>query len=96
VPSGRRVRDALERFLKLPPPGTAVSPRLSQLTEREIEVLTLVGRGMSNSEIAETLLVSQTAVKTHLAHIFTKLTLRDRVQAVVLAYETGLVRPEAS
>jgi len=83
----------LERFLTLPPPGADVSPRLSQLTEREVEVLTLVGRGLSNAEIAEALFLSQTTVKTHLAHIFAKLSLRDRVQAVVLAYEAGLVRP---
>jgi DNA-binding NarL/FixJ family response regulator len=83
----------LERFLRLPPPGTAVSTRLSDLTAREVDVLTLVGRGLSNAEIAETLFLSATTVKTHLAHIFAKLGLRDRVQAVVLAYETGLVAP---
>jgi DNA-binding NarL/FixJ family response regulator len=82
----------LERFLTLPPPGTAVPPKLGQLTEREVEVLTLVGQGRSNAEIAEALFLSQTTVKTHLAHIFTKLSLRDRVQAVIVAYEVGLVR----
>ncbi len=83
----------LERFLHSPAPGNGVSPRLDQLTEREVEVLALVGQGLSNSEIAQALFLSQTTVKTHLAHIFAKLALRDRVQAVVLAYESGLVRP---
>jgi len=86
----------LERFLQLPPPGTALPPQIDQLTDREIEVLTLVGRGLSNAEIAEALFLSQTTIKTHLAHIFAKLALRDRVQAVVLAYEAGLVRPGAT
>lgn len=86
-------RRLLERFLQAPQVGTAVSERLGLLTEREVEVLTFVGRGLSNSEIAEALFLSQTTVKTHLAHIFAKLSLRDRVQAVVLAYEAGLVRP---
>jgi DNA-binding NarL/FixJ family response regulator len=80
----------LERFLRLPPPCTAVSARLAQLTEREVEVLTLVGRRLSNAEIAEGPFLSQTTVKTHLAHIYDKLALRDRVQVVVLAYEAGL------
>ena len=73
--------------------GPRPPPRLDQLTDREIEVLTLIGRGLSNAEIAEALFLSQTTIKTHLAHFFAKLALRDRVQAVVLAYEAGLVRP---
>ncbi|MFD7507068.1 response regulator [Streptomyces sp. NPDC059850] len=66
---------------------------LAALTQREREVLTLMGRGLSNSELAQTLTLSEATVKTHVARIFAKLTLRDRAQAVVLAYETGLVSP---
>ncbi|MBC6456568.1 response regulator [Actinomadura sp. HBU206391] len=66
---------------------------LSSLTPRELEVLRLLGRGMSNAELAAELHLSEATVKTHLARIFAKLNLRDRVQAVVVAYETGLVAP---
>jgi DNA-binding NarL/FixJ family response regulator len=85
-------RRLVEEFLRRPPPGT-VSPGLDELTEREREVLALVGRGLSNTEIATTLFVAETTVKTHVRQILRKLSLRDRVQAVVAAYETGLVRP---
>jgi DNA-binding NarL/FixJ family response regulator len=87
-------RRLLDRFAsKLPDPERARAPMLDSLTTRELEVLALVARGMSNAEIAERLVVSETTVKTHVGRILSKLDLRDRVQAVVLAYETGIVQP---
>lgn len=74
-------------------PSPAVHRDLAALTPRELEVLTLLGRGLSNAELAHELTLSEATVKTHVARIFAKLTLRDRAQAVVLAYETGLVSP---
>ena len=74
-------------------PETPEVGGLDELTEREIEVLAQVARGLSNAEIAEELFVSETTVKTHVSHILTKLQVRDRVQAVVAAYESGLVTP---
>jgi DNA-binding NarL/FixJ family response regulator len=89
-------RRLLERFAAHLPSGSeesAPDQRLSLLTEREREVLTELARGLSNAEIAERLYLSEATVKTHVGRILPKLGLRDRVQAVVFAYETGLVRP---
>jgi DNA-binding NarL/FixJ family response regulator len=85
-------RRLLDRFAGELPGGTP-PPALDALSDREIEVLTLVARAMSNDEIAERLTLSRATVKTHLSAILFKLGLRDRVQAAVLAYECGLVRP---
>ena len=84
-------RRLIERFMASPSASRGAA-RLDRLTPRETDVLRLVGGGLSNAEIATTLFLSEATVKTHLAHVFTKLDLRDRAQAVVVAYETGLVR----
>jgi DNA-binding NarL/FixJ family response regulator len=86
-------RRLVEEFVRLPPPGQAVPDALSELTERELDVLRLIADGQSNAEIAASLFLSEATVKTHVTRLLTKLGLRDRVQAVVLAYECGLVRP---
>jgi DNA-binding NarL/FixJ family response regulator len=89
-------RRLLDRFAsKLPPADERIPAALSSLTEREVEVLKLMAKGFSNGEIAEKLYLSETTVKTHVSRVLTKLHLRDRVQAVVLAYEAGLVQPGA-
>lgn len=85
-------RRVIEAFATQPLPSAA-PVELSRLTDREQEVLVLMARGRSNSEIASDLHVSETTVKTHVGRVLLKLHLRDRVQAVVLAYESGLVRP---
>ena len=94
VVAPRILKRLLDRFAETLPDPAATPPRdLRVLTEREREVLVQLARGLSNAEIARELTVSETTVKTHVGHVLTKLGLRDRVQAVVLAYETGLVRP---
>ena len=88
----RRVIEELARTAPPPDPATAAEA-LADLTEREVEVLRLMARGLSNAEIAETLVITTGTAKTHVGRVLMKLGLRDRVQAVVLAYETGLAQP---
>jgi DNA-binding NarL/FixJ family response regulator len=85
-------RRVIDRMAAEPVPGLS-GARLEQLTPREREVLELVGRGLSNREIADTFVIEESTVKTHVKRILMKLGLRDRVQAVIFAYETGLIRP---
>ena len=90
-------RAVVEEFARRSPATAAeTSPRVAELTEREREVLALLTRGRSNAEIAADLVVSEATVKTHVAHVLMKLGVRDRVQAVIFAYESGLVSPETS
>jgi DNA-binding NarL/FixJ family response regulator len=86
-------RRVIEEFSRRPPPSQGPPAQVAELTARELEVLRLVAKGKSNAEIAQELFLGETTVKTHVARILQKLHLRDRVQAVVLAYETGLVQP---
>jgi DNA-binding NarL/FixJ family response regulator len=86
-------RSVIEEFVRRSPEAPGDPPALDELTAREREVLELLARGLSNAEIAQRLVVSDGTVKTHVAHVLGKLGLRDRVQAVILAYESGLVRP---
>jgi DNA-binding NarL/FixJ family response regulator len=88
-------RRLVAEFAARPGAGTPVQRLLDALTEREIEVLALVGRGLSNAEVAERLVVSPLTAKTHVSRILTKLAMRDRSQLVVAAYESGLVVPGA-
>ena len=83
----------IEQFTRIPRPTPP--KELDDLSEREAEVFRLIARGLSNGEIAQELFISETTVKTHVTHILSKLGLRDRVQAVALAYQAGLFEPEA-
>jgi len=86
-------RAVIEEFVRRSPSSAKAASDLDELTAREREVLELLARGLSNAEIASRLVVSDGTVKTHVAHVLSKLDLRDRVQAVILAYETGIVTP---
>ena len=101
VVSPRVTRRMLELFAPRLPAAAAsatgaADPRLADLTPRELEVLALVAEGLSNAEVADRLVLGEATVKTHVGRILAKAGLRDRVQAVVLAYETGLVRPSST
>ena len=89
-------RRLIQEFARAGPPSGPPPPGLDELTARELEVFRLIARGLSNAEIAAELIVSETTVKTHVARVLMKLGLRDRVQAVVLAYEAGIAVPGRS
>jgi DNA-binding NarL/FixJ family response regulator len=87
-------RRLIQDFVQRPRPSQSAPPTLDSLTEREVEVLTLVARGLSNSEIGEVLYVSPATAKTHVGRLLMKLGVRDRAQLIIIAYETGLVRAQ--
>jgi DNA-binding NarL/FixJ family response regulator len=89
-------RRLVEHYIHQATPDDRTAGRLAELTDRELETLRLVARGLSNAQIAQHQFVAEATVKTHVSRILTKLDLRDRVQAVVLAYETGIVKPGQS
>ena len=86
-------RRLIERYVSRPPADAVRRERFAELSDRELEVLRLLTRGLSNLEIGQQLFLSEATVKTHVTHVLGKLGVRDRVQAVVLAYESGLVQP---
>ena len=86
-------RRLVQQYVRRPRPGAERPRALESLTERELAVLASMARGHSNAEIAAELFLSETTVKSHVTHVFSKLRLRDRAQAVVLAYESGLIEP---
>jgi DNA-binding NarL/FixJ family response regulator len=87
-------RHLIEEFVRRPQPGVPVPATLDGLTGREVEVLELVARGLSNAEIAQRLYVSPATAKTHVARLLMKLDARDRAQLIIVAYESGLITPQ--
>ena len=87
-------RHLIEEFVRRPEAGRISPPSLDVLTDREVEVLELVARGLSNAEIAERLYVSPATAKTHVARLLMKLNARDRAQLIIVAYESGLITPQ--